>query len=109
MALKRTLIIGCSGLMMSLAVGSGIASAAPEDAIVNSTCTYPQVMAALNAESPAAAQLVNENPMAAGWIQSLVAAPPDQRRAMIQQAQRMPAVQAYSGVISGVVNTCNNY
>ena len=50
MRLATRMIAGVCGVAGSLIVGSGIAAAAPNiDAIVNSTCTYPQVIAALNA------------------------------------------------------------
>jgi len=78
-------------------------------AIINSTCSYPQVMAALNAQSPDVANQVSSNPVATAWLQQLVASPPSQRRQMVQQAQSVPAVQQYSALISQVANTCNNY
>jgi hemophore-related protein len=110
MSFKTRLVVGMFGAVSSLIVGSGVASAAPDvNAIVNSTCTYPQVMAALNAQSPDAARKISSNPMASAWLQQLVASPPDQRRQMIAQYQNFPAVQQYSGVISGVTGTCNNY
>ncbi|CAN5853982.1 hemophore-related protein [soil metagenome] len=94
----------------SLIVGSGIASAAPNvDAIVNSTCTYPQVIAALNAQDPATADQVASSPVATGWLQQLVAASPDQRRNMIAQVQGVPQIQAFGPVINQVASTCNNF
>jgi hemophore-related protein len=108
--LKMKLAVGLGGVAVALAAGSGIASASPDvNAIVNSTCTYPQVIAALNAQSPDAANKIETNPLATAWLQQLVAAPPEQRRTMIAQYQNVPAVQEYSGVISGVTNTCNNF
>jgi len=110
MKLKMRMAAGLGGLALALAAGSGIASAQPDvNAIANSTCTYPQVIAALNAQSPDAAAKITGNPLATAWLQQLVASPPDQRRAMIAQYQNVPEVQEYSGVISGVTNTCKNY
>jgi hemophore-related protein len=110
MALTTKLAAGLGGLAMALMAGSGIASAAPGDeAIVNSTCTYPQVMAALNAQDPAAAGQVNANPMATGWLQSLVAAPPAKRQQMIDSVRGIPQVQQNVGLISSVASSCNNY
>jgi hemophore-related protein len=104
------LILGSGGLLLSLIVGGGIASAEPDvSSIVNSTCTYPQVMAALNAQSPDVANQVSANPVASAWLQQLVASPPDQRRQMVKQAQGVPAVQQYTGLIFQVANTCKNY
>ena len=109
--LSRTkLVVAFAGLALSLSAGAGIASAEPDSsAIVNSTCTYPQVMAALNAQSPDVANELNANPLAVGWLQGLVAAPPDQRQQMVQQVQGSPALQPYMPVIFQVANTCNRY
>jgi hemophore-related protein len=110
MLLRRKTVAACAGLALSLSVGAGIASAAPDtSAIVNSTCTYPQVMAALNDQSPGTANELNSNPIATGWLQSLVAAPPDQRAGMIQQVQGIPGLQPYLPVIYQVANSCNRY
>src|ERR1700752_3568448 len=90
--LSRTKVaVAAAGLALSLGIGTGIASAEPDaSTIVNSTCTYPQVMEALNDQNPGAASQLNANPIAVGWLQGLVAAPPDQRRVMIQQVQGIP-------------------
>jgi hemophore-related protein len=106
----KLVVIACAGLALSLSHGAGIASATPDaSAIVNSTCTYPQVMAALNDQSPETANELNANPLAVGWLQGLVAAPPDQRAQMVQQVQSIPALQPYMPVIAQVAKTCKNY
>ena len=110
--LSRTKLVvtACAGLALSLSNGAGIASATPDaSAIVNSTCTYPQVIAALNDQSPQTANELNANPLATGWLQGLVAAPPDQRAQMIQQVQGSPELQPYMPVIYQVAATCNKY
>jgi hemophore-related protein len=95
---------------VSLGAATGIASAQPdENAVINSTCTYPQVMAALNDQHPDVANDLNSNPLATGWLQSLVAAPPDQRAGMVQQVQNMPGLQSYLPVIYQVAGSCNKY
>ena len=66
-------------------------------------------MAALTAESPDAANQVSSNPIANAWLQRLVASPPEGRRQMVQQAQGVPALQQYTGLIFQVAGTCNNY
>jgi hemophore-related protein len=107
---RTKVVVAAAGLALSLGTGAGIASAAPDaSAIINSTCTYPQVMAALNDQSPETANELNANPLAAGWLQGLVGAPPDQRAQMIQQVQGIPALQPYMPVIFQVAKTCNNY
>jgi hemophore-related protein len=104
------LIVGVGGLLASLTVGAGIATAQPGlDAIINTTCSYPQVMAALNANSPDAAGELSSSPLATIWLQQLLAAPPDQRRQMINDVQGMPAVQQYGSVAGQAANTCNKF
>ena len=109
--LSRTkLVVAAAGLALFLSAGAGIASATPDaSAIINSTCTYPQVTAALNDQSPETANELNASPLASGWLQGLVAAPPDQRAQMIQQVQGFPGMQQYMPVIFQVANTCNRY
>jgi hemophore-related protein len=109
--LSRTkLVVAAAGLALSLSAGAGIASATPDaSAIINSTCTYPQVTAALNDQSPETANELNASPLASGWLQGLVAAPPDQRAQMIEQVQGFPGMQQYMPVIFQVANTCNRY
>lgn len=104
------MVVAAAGLALSLSAGAGIASAQPDaSAVINSTCTYPQVMAALNDQNPGVAAELNANPLATGWLQGLVAAPPDQRAQMVQQVQGLPGLQPYLPVIFQVAGTCNNY
>jgi hemophore-related protein len=104
------LIVASGGLALSLTAGAGIASAGPDvSPIINSTCSYPQVMAALNAQDSGLAQQLEQTPAATGWLQALIAAPPQQRKTMVAQAQAIPAVQQYTPVIIAVADTCNNF
>ena len=113
MLLRTKLVAVSAGLALSLGslgVGTGIASAQPDvSAIVNSTCTYPQVMAALNDQNPGVANELNASPVATNWLQSLVAAPPSQRATMVQQVQGIAALQPYMPVIFQVAGSCNGY
>ena len=107
---KVMLVVVSAGVAFALSTGAGTASAQPDtSAIVNSTCTYPQVMAALNDQDPGVAAELNAQPVAVGWLQSLVAAPPAQRARMVQQVQALPALQPYMPVIFQVAGTCNNF
>jgi hemophore-related protein len=103
------LIVATGGVALALSAGAGLASAAPEDAIINSTCSYPQVVAALNAQDPNLGSQLQTTPAAQAWLQSLVAAAPAQRQVMVNQAKSWPGIQEYTGVISAVANTCNNF
>lgn len=102
------LALAVGGLGLSL--GAGIASAAPDlGPIVNTTCNYSQVIAALNAENPAAAANFNSSPMVQGFLQSFLASPPDKRQRMAMQVQAMPEAQQYMGTINQVAGSCNNF
>ena len=110
MSLTTRLIFGSAALVVSLIAGGGIAAAAPDvSALTTSTCTYSQVIAALNAQSPEAASDLSASPLATAWLQQLVASPPDQRQQMVAQVQDMPALQQYTGLIPRVAETCSNY
>ena len=76
---------------------------------MNSSCSYPQVMAALNAQSPESAKQIQSNQMANSWLQQLVASPPDGRRAMIAQIQAYPQLNSYTGLINSVAASCSNF
>ena len=79
------LVAAGGGLALLLLAGAGIASADPDlGPAINTTCSYPQVVAALNAQSPAAAAKFNNSPMAQGWLRNFLASPPDQRVQMAQ-------------------------
>jgi hemophore-related protein len=108
------LAVAAGGAALSLTGAAGAASADPdpnpnEDTIVNTTCSVPQVAAALNAEDPRAAQQFAITPAAQSWVGSYLASPPDQRRQMLRQAQSIPQAQQYVGTVMRVNNTCNNY
>jgi hemophore-related protein len=102
--------VAVGGLALSLIVGAGVAAADPDlGPIVNTTCNYSQVIAALNAQDPAAAAQFNGSPFAQSALRQFLAAPPSQRMAMAQQAQSSPRAQQYFGLVQSVAATCNNY
>jgi hemophore-related protein len=110
MPMTNRLIVGCSGLVLALITATGIAYAEPDvNPIANSTCTYPQVMAAMTSLNSAAANQVSSNPLVSSWLQQLVASPPDGRRAMIAQVQGIPGFQPWTGLINQVAASCNNF
>lgn len=99
-----------AGLAVALTAGVGVASAGPDlGPAVNTTCSYPQVVSAMNAESPDAAAKFNGSPMAQSWLQRFLASPPPQRQRMAEQAENMPGADEYVGVMSQIVTTCDNY
>jgi hemophore-related protein len=103
------LAIGVGGLALSLTAGAGVALADPLDAAINTTCSYSQAVAALNAQSPAVAQQFNASPAAQAWMRTFFASPVDQRQQMARQAQSVPGAQQYVGLVLEIANTCNNF
>jgi hemophore-related protein len=104
------LAVAVGGLALSLTAGAGVASADPDlGPIVNTTCSYPQVMAALNVQDPAAATQFNASPMGQSYLRQFLASPPSRRQAMAQQMAGSPGAQQYFGLLQQVFNTCNNY
>jgi hemophore-related protein len=100
------LIVACGGLAAVVVAATGTAGAQPDvDAVVNSTCTYPQVAAALHDQAPESAA----DPVVNGWVQQLIASPPDGRRVMVAQVQGLPTLQPYLDLIMRITHSCNNY
>ncbi|MBB3605890.1 hemophore-related protein [Mycolicibacterium sp. BK556] len=108
-------MIGGLSAVLPLAT-AGLASADPvTEALANTTCSYTQVTAALNAEAPALAQQLSRRPDMQANIQQFLAMPIDQRQQQLAQQQAMnPQLQAmiYAQIgpqITQVANTCMNY
>jgi hemophore-related protein len=104
------LALAASSLALSLTAGVGVASADPDlGPIVNTTCSYPQVMSALNAQDPAAAAQFSASPMSQSFLRQFLAAPRSQRQQMAEQVQSAPGAQQNFGLIQQVFTTCNNF
>ena len=110
MLTRTKVVVAAAGMAVSLGLGTGTASAQPDvSAVVGTTCSYPQVIAALNAQSPDEGAQFTSNPIATGWLQQFLASPRDQRQQMIDQVQTVPGAQEYTGLVVQVANTCKNF
>jgi hemophore-related protein len=94
------------GVAVALSAATGVASADP---IVDTTCNYGQVMAALNATDPATAAQLNSSPVAQNYLRQFLAAPPPKRQQMATQIRAMPQAAQFMGTIEQVAGVCNNY
>lgn len=104
------LSVAVAGLALSSVIGTGVASADPDlGPIINTTCNYSQVMAALNAQDPAAAATFNSSPVAQSYLHQFLLSPPSRRMAMAQQLANSPAAQQNFGLIQQVAATCHNF
>ena len=112
MTFTTKMAAGLGGLAFAAMASSGIASAAPGDAVIlNSTCSYPQVIAAANAQDPAATAALQSDPAANGFLQGLVASPPGspERQQKIDFVRSFPQAAQFNGLIQSVATSCNNY
>jgi hemophore-related protein len=104
------LVVAFGGLGLSLTTAVGVASADPDvSPLINTTCSYPQVVAALNAQSPDLANQLNASPMAQSSLQRFLASPPDSRQQTVQQLQNTRWGRQYASALLQIANTCNNY
>ncbi len=101
---KLTVAVGSAAVALTAA--SGVASADP---IVDTTCNYGQVMAALNATDPGTAAQLNGSPFASNYLRQFLAAPPPKRQQMAAQIRSMPEAAQFMGTIENVAGVCNNY
>ena len=80
-------LVVAGAVTVAATMGVGVASAGPDlGPIINTTCNYAQVTAALNVVSPDMAAKLAQNPMVSSRLQSFLAAPVDERQQMAQQA-----------------------
>jgi hemophore-related protein len=71
---------------VSLLSSAGIASAEPGDGpLIQTTCSYAQIVAALRVEAPDLAARLDQRPDAQAKLQSFIALPVDQRKQRLQE------------------------
>ena len=103
--------IAVAGFMaLALSAGAGVASAAPDtSALINTTCSYDQIVAAVNAEVPDEASGINNSGMLQGLLRDFLAAPASGRESMLSRAMSNPFVQDDVGAMAQVAGSCNRY
>jgi hemophore-related protein len=107
--------VAVGSLALSLTAGAGVASADPDlGSAVNTTCTYPQFVAALNAQNPQYGSLFNSSPELQGQLQRFLAAPRDERQRLAQQAMSAPENQSPQNqqilsITQKAFDTCSNF
>lgn len=95
---------------LSLSAGAGIAAAAPDTSVlVNTTCSYDQVVAAINSEVPGEASGFNSSPQLQGLLRDYLSAPKPDRESMVQQGLSHPFLADDIGAMLTVANSCNKY
>jgi hemophore-related protein len=104
------LAVGVGSLALSLAAGAGVASATPGLGVaLNTTCSYPQLVSALNAQSPEVGAAFDQSPVLQAGLRQFLASGPDKRQRMAEQIASAPWAQPHLGSIEQAFNTCNNF
>lgn len=104
------LAVGLGGLALSLTAGAGIASAGPNlDSAINTTCSYPQLVASLYAQDPQVGQAFDSSPILQRGLREFVDAAPERRAKTAQDVANAPMFQPYLGSMEQAFNTCNNF
>ncbi|HZI73326.1 MAG TPA: hemophore-related protein [Gemmatimonadales bacterium] len=102
--------VAAGGLALSLTAGAGVASAAPDlGPAINTTCTYDQLVAALNVEDPDVATFFNADPAMQAGLRDFLAGSPSQRRQTAQEIVSNPHSQPYLDSLQRTFATCHNY
>lgn len=117
-------ILGLGALAAALSLMSAApASAQPGGPLIETTCNYAQIQAALQVESPDASTRLAEHPDAQAKVQKLLSLPIDERRqrvqsfldrnpdvaAKIEQKRNTPEGQDKLQMLRRVADTCHNY
>ncbi|MFE3188915.1 hemophore-related protein [Nocardia sp. NPDC059240] len=108
---------------VALALAPATASASPADLVaplLNSTCSFAQVDAALHAKAPALASMLDQNPDTKAELKAKFDQSPEQRKAEVDQyladnpdaanqAASDPRAGGIAATIQQVADVCNNY
>ena len=104
------LVVAVGGLTVALAAGAGVASATPDlGPAVNTTCSYPQLVSALNAQGPEVAAGFNQSPVLQAGLRQFLASGPAKRQRMAENMSNAPAFAPYMGTVQQAFLTCNNF
>ncbi|MFI5509044.1 hemophore-related protein [Mycobacterium sp. NPDC051804] len=109
MRLKAKVLVASGGLLLSMAAGAGTASAQDLAPLLNTTCSYSQVIGALTAQNPAAASQLTASPPTVAVVQQYLVSGPAERQQMLSRLQTMPGADQYIGLLLGVAASCNNF
>jgi hemophore-related protein len=112
--MKKSLLTGAAVAAFALAIEvlseTGIATADPDySALINTTCSYEQVIGAVRAQNPAAAAFLDSRLDQQDAFRAYFAQPPASRANIVAQNKANPAAQQVLDVAQGAVAVCHNY
>ena len=92
------LAVAVGGLAVAFAAGTGVASATPDlGPAVNTTCSYPQLVSALNAQGPEVGAGFNQSPVLQAGLRQFLASGPAKRQQMAENMANAPEFAPYLG------------
>jgi hemophore-related protein len=103
------LAVAAGGVAVALSAAGAAAADPGQDPAVDTTCSYSQVVAAMNAQSPETAAQFEATPMAKSFLQNFLASPAPQREEMLQQAQGVPEAAQFVNMVGPIAKTCDKY
>jgi hemophore-related protein len=104
------LAVTVGSLVLPLAAGAGVASATPDlGPAVNTTCSYPQLVSALNAQGPEVGAAFSQSPVLQAGLRQFLVSGPAKRQQMAENMANAPAFAPYMGTVEQAFLTCNNF
>ena len=106
----KKIVLTLVGMAAALPLTAGIASATPDlSPVVNTTCSYDQVVGAMNAERPDLAQQFSAQPVGQAMLRNFLASGPAERQRTATQIANTPGASKYFDGIAQIITSCNNY
>ncbi|MGV0625441.1 hemophore-related protein [Mycolicibacter minnesotensis] len=97
------------GLALSLAAAGSACADPAQDPAINTTCSYSQVVAAMNAQAPETAAQFDVTPAAQSFLQNFLNSPPEQREQMLVQARGVPEAAQFVNLVGPIAKSCDKY
>lgn len=102
--------VAIGGSALALTAGAGLASATPDiGPMVNTTCTFDQVMRAVHAENPMAASYLDSSPPNLQFLRQFMSSTPDQRVTLLNAVKNNPGADEALPVFTQMMTSCVNY
>ncbi len=124
MRFQKLVTAWVGGVLTAVSLSAPVASAEPGDGpLIDTTCSYEQLAAALQVQAPQASARLAEHPDVQEKLRALIALPVDQRRqrvngfldrnpdvrAKIDEKRNTPEGQQKIQMLARIADTCHDY
>lgn len=103
------LTVGIVGVAVSMTTGSGVGSAGPDDAAVNTHCTYLQMVSAINSHSPDTFARYHSSIGAQTFIKRLITSPPYERPQLLDAMRGVAELVPFVEIMPELVKACKEF